>query len=154
VSWALASNRSLVDGSTVPLVYLDGLAIFATAPLNLVIDGEVKKSNVIQVAKAGFNIFGTIYPAGATLSSAFDGALSTIHPGYSGPGNADLIYVPGTGGQLPSYFYDADNASWANASDSSLVAGSSIALPSGILYFNAGADINVKNSAPAYYSSL
>ena len=153
-SWALASNSSLVSGSDIPLVYLDGLVVFANAPLNLVVDGEVKKSNVIQVASPDFNYLSTVFPAGATLDSAFTGSLATIHPGYSGPTGADLIYVPSAGQNLTAYFYDLDNASWALASNSSLVSGSSVTLPSGIIYFNAGAQINVKNSAPAYYSTL
>ena len=153
-SWALASDSSTVVGANIPLVYLDGLVVFANAPLDLVVDGEVKKSNVIQVAKPDFNYLSTIFPAGATLSSSFDGALSTIHPGYVSTAGADLIYVPQTGGALIAYYYDADQESWALASDSSTVVGSSINLPSGIIYFNAAAEINVKNSAPAYYSTL
>jgi len=153
-SWALASDSSLVTGSSIPLVYLDGLVVFANGALNLVVDGEVKKSNVIQVAKPDFNYLSTVYPAGATLDSAFSGSLATIHPGYSGPTGADTIYVPSAGQNLTAYFYDLDNTSWALASDSSLVTGSAISLPSSIIYFNAGAEINVKNSAPAYYSTL
>lgn len=153
-SWALASDSSTVVGANIPLVYLDGLVVFANSALNLVVDGEVKKSNVIQVAKTDFNYLSTVFPAGATLSSAFDGALATIHPGYFSTAGADVIYVPSAGQNLTGYYYDGDQASWALASDSTTVTASSISLPSGIIYFNAGADINVKNSAPSYYSTL
>ena len=154
VSWARTSDLSTVDGATVPLVYLDAIVIFANANLDLVIDGEVKKSNVIQVAKTDFNYLSTIFPAGATLSSAFDGSLSTIHPGYAGVSGADIIYVPQPDSSLISYYYDAEQVSWALTSDLTTVVGSTVNLPSGIVYFNAGADIDVKNSAPAYYSTL
>jgi len=151
-SWALVSGGN-VDGAGVPLVYLDGLAIFANLPINLVVDGEVKKSNVIQVANSGFNIFSTVFPAGATLSSAYNGSLSTIHPGYSGPSGADVVYVPDGVGGLTQYYYDSDETSWGLVSGG-LVDGTSISLPSGVLYFNASTAINVKNSAPSYYASL
>ena len=154
VTWKNADTSTPVDAATINLVYLDGIVIFANAALDLVVDGEVKKSNVIQVALSGFNYLSTIYPAGSTLSSAFTGALSTIHPGYSGPANADLIYVPGTGGSLTPYFYDADDVTWKDGDANAPVDATTVSLPSGVIYFNAGANIDVKNSAPSYYASL
>jgi len=154
ITWKNADLNTPVVAANIPLVYLDGIVIFSNGALNLVVDGEVKKSNVIQVALPGFNYLSTVFPAGATLSSAFTGALSTIHPGYSGPTNADLIYVPGSGGSLTPYFYDADDITWKNADSNVAVDATTVSLPSGIVYFNGGSAINVKNSAPAYYSSL
>jgi len=152
-TWTDAVTNSPVDGANIPLVYLDGIVVFANGTVNLTVSGEVKKTNVIQSVASGFNYLSSVFPAGATLASAYTGSLSTIHPGFSGPTDADVVYVPGVNG-LASYFYDEDNATWTDAVSNTAVDASTIDLPSGIIYFNAGDGINLKNSAPTNYSTL
>ena len=152
-SWANALTNSLVNASQVPLVYTDGILVFKIGTKDVVVSGEVKKKSVLQSASAGFNTLGTIFPVGTTLATAFSSNIGVIHPGFSGPGDADIVYVP-NGATFTSYFYDEDNSSWANASTNALVNASTVNLPSAVLYFNAGSAINLLNSAPAAYSSL
>jgi hypothetical protein len=153
VSWKDAETNTSVDPTAVPLVYLDGIIIFANATEAITVSGQIKKEPVYQLVKPGFNYLSSVYPANATLASAFNGSLATINPGFSGPSGADLIYVPGA--TLTQYFYDADETSWKDAETNTAVDPATISLPSGIIYFNAGAsDANLKNSAPSGYSSL
>lgn len=152
-TWTNAVSNTPVDGATIPLVYLDGIVVFANANLSVTVSGEVKTKNVIQVVGSGFNYLSTVFPAGSTLASAYNGSLASIHPGFSGPTDADVIYVPGPSG-LTSYFYDEDNTTWTNADTNVAVDATTVALPSGIIYFNAAGAINLKNSAPAFYSTL
>lgn len=152
-SWANAADNSLVDGSTVPLVYTDGLFVFTNAPETLTVSGEIVKDSKLQGLASGFNNLGSVFPVGATLDTMFGSNLAVIHPGFSGPTDADIVYVP-NGAGFDEYFYDEDNSSWARASDNSLVDPTSVSLPSGLLYFNAAGSFTIENMAPAAYSTL
>ena len=152
-TWKNAETNTPVDSATVPLVYLDGIIVFANATESVVVSGEIKKQPVYQLVKPGFNYLSSVYPASATLASAFNGSLSSINPGFSGPTDADLIYVPGP--TLTQYFYDEDETTWKDAETNTPIDPTTISLPSGIIYFNAGAtDSTLKNSPPAGYPSL
>lgn len=157
-SWyKVASTPIPVDGSTIPLVYTDAfLVVINTTAKSLNVSGEVKTKAVNQALAAGTNYLGSVYPAGATLSSAFNTAAvaGTINPGYGGPFGADLIqYVEG--GVFKQYYYDGDASSWYKvAATPILVDGSTIALPSGFIYVNAAAAYNLLNTPPSAYSGL
>jgi hypothetical protein len=153
-SWKNAETNTAVDATSVPLVYLDGIIVFANAAETIVVSGEIKKEAAYQLVKPGFNYLSSLFPVDATLASAFNGSLASINPGYSGPGDADLIYVV-NGATINQYFYDEDETTWKNAETNTAIVPEDIDLPSGIIYFNAGAsDSSLKNSAPTGYSSL
>lgn len=157
LTWKKTSPVVDVVAANIPLVYLDGILVFAGAPLSLTVSGEVKTKTVSTVALSGFNYIGTVYPVGATLDTAFGAnTATTIHPGFGGPTGADVVYVPkaapATG--FNTYYYDGDDLTWKTTSPVADVNASTISLPSGVLFFNVGAPINLKQSAPAAYSSL
>jgi hypothetical protein len=154
LSWKNAESNELVNPVDVPLVYLDGILIFANAPRQLVVSGTIKKESVVQLVKPGFNYISSVYPASATLASAFNNSLASINPGFSGPAGADTVYVVNDG-SITEYFYDADESSWKNSSTNAAINPEQVSLPSGLIYFNAGNNsTNLKNDAPANYSGL
>ncbi|HCQ80082.1 MAG TPA: hypothetical protein DIV46_08930, partial [Verrucomicrobiales bacterium] len=68
-------ESSNVDGAAVTLVYTDGLIIQNRGANNsVVVSGSVKTTGTAPALTTQFNYLSTIYPAGATLSSAFDEA--------------------------------------------------------------------------------
>jgi hypothetical protein len=139
--------------ANVPIVYLDGVVVFTNSPETVIVSGEIKKEPVFQMITPGFNYLSSIYPASATLGSTLGGSLASIKPGFSGPGDADLIYV--VDGSIKQYFYDEDESSWKNAETNSSVDPNAINFPSGIIYFSASSTQKVvKSSSPTFYSSL
>lgn len=151
-SWADV-NGLPVDGSIVPLVYADGVVISANSALSLTVSGEVKKQPVALAAGSGFNYLSSIYPAGATLASTFDGVVGSLDQGFGGITGADVFFVPNGLGGFSQYYFDSLENSWADVNglpvDASLVA-----LPSGLLFSNEGGSVSLKASPPASYSSL
>jgi hypothetical protein len=151
-SWADV-NGIPVNGALVPVVYTDGLIISATASVNLVVTGEVKTEPTAATVAGGFNYIGSVYPAGATLSSAFDSAVPTLDRGFGGIGGADVFFVPDGLGGLNQYYYDDLELSWADVNGLP-VDGSLIQLPSGVIFSNEGSPISLKITPPAFYSGL
>ncbi len=152
-SWA-DSNGVVVDGASVPLVYLDGVVIAATGDLSLTVTGEVKKTSTSQLLLSeSFNYLGSVYPAGATLASSFDAAIPTLDKGFFGPGG-DTFFVPDGAGGFNQYYYDDGESSWADATSGTVIDATQVDLPAGVLVFNTGAAAPLLNSAPASYSSL
>lgn len=154
-TWTNAKTNLAVNAASVALVYTDAVALFAQKATSVVISGQVITNSVLQSAIPGFNYLGTVYPVGSTLATAFGAntAAGPLHPGYSGPTDADVVYVP-AGAGFTQYYYDADNGTWANAQTNLSVVASSISLPSAVIYFNAKTGINLLDTPPAYYSSL
>jgi hypothetical protein len=151
-SWADV-NGVAVDGSAIPIVYTDSLIISATAPISVVVTGEVKTEATSAAVAGGFNYISSMYPAGATLASTFDAAVPTLDRGFGGIGGADVFFVGDGSGGFDQYYYDDLETSWADV-DGLAVDGSTISLSSGVIFSNEGSPLNLKLSAPASYSSL
>lgn len=151
-SWADV-NGSPVNGAIIPIVYTDGLIISATASLDLIVVGEVKKQATATLVAGGFNYISSVYPAGATLSSTFDGAISQLDRGFGGISGADVFFVSDGSGGFNQYYYDDLEESWADVNGAP-VNGSAISLESGVIFSNEGAPVSLKLSAPDSYSTL
>jgi hypothetical protein len=159
-SWAIVTETGgdPVDSAAIPLIYTDAMIVVMNSDLDLVVTGEVKTEAVSHAIAAGTNYLGTVFPAGATLESAFGSAetLATLDPGFFGPGGADIIQIPDGAGGADQYYYDEDQESWAIVTESGgdPVDASTIDLPSGILFSNEGAPFDLLNSPPSFYSSF
>lgn len=153
-TWA-KSDASPVAPSEIPLIYADGIVMTMTAPLDLVVTGEVKTTSVLHFAASGTNYLSSVFPAGATLESAFGAptTIATLDAGFFGTAGADLFLIPDGAGGFDTYYYDEDQTSWASE-DATPVDASTVDLPSGFVFVNEGGDLNLLNSAPAGYENL
>jgi len=115
-------STSDVVASSVNLIYTDGLVIQNRGDDNsLVVSGSVKRTSTDVVMTSDFNYLATLYPAGSTLSSAFDDPLNpgVLRAGTldsaAGAGASDLVLVPQTDGSFNTYFYSSGNFTGAGA---------------------------------------
>lgn len=168
-----ATNASTdVDGSAVTLVYTDGIIIQNRGADNsIVVSGSVKTTGTTPALTTQFNYLSTVYPAGATLSSAFDEAEN---PGVLRAGTldsasasaaADLVFVP-SGDGFNVYWYSSGGfggagAGWkqldltTNVSTDVVSTEVSLDSASGIVIQNRGAlPQGVAIEAPAFYADL
>ncbi|MGC4015396.1 MAG: hypothetical protein QM755_12900 [Luteolibacter sp.] len=156
-SWSDYNTGSAVNGNAIAVNYADSVLIYSNGAgaTALTVSGEVKKGATGYALDPGYNFLGSIYPAGSTLSSALDAAVTagSLDQSFSGPGG-DVVYVPDGAGSFGLYYYDTLNASWSDYNTGSPVTATSISLPSGVLIYNDGASANVVANAPASYSSL
>lgn len=160
-------DSSDVDGSAVTLVYTDGIIIQNRGANNsIVVSGSVKTTGTTPALTTQFNYLSTVYPAGATLSTAFDDPAT---PGVlkagtltasAGQGAADLVFVP-NGPDFDVYWYSSGGFGGAGAgwkdSDGNDVDSTAVSLDSasGIVIQNRGAlPQGVAIGAPAFYADL
>jgi hypothetical protein len=147
-----------VDASAIPIIYTDAFIVLIDAdPKSLVVTGEVKTKAVNHMVTSGTNYLSSVFPAGATLDSAFgnSSALATIDAGFGGPAGADLIQIL-DGANFNQYFYDGDESAWYLVADPFpiQVDATTVNLPSGFIFANEGGPVNLLNTPPSYYSNL
>lgn len=158
------------DASAISLVYTDGVIVNNRSDDNtLVVSGSVKTSATVAALDGQFNYLSTVYPAGATLASAFnvpgtdDLAEGSIDS--SGTfGGADLVLIPSDGG-FDTYWYfnggfNPANATWrqqTSATTFEVVDADNISLEdvTSIVVQNRGEAVQgVGVTPPAFYSNL
>jgi hypothetical protein len=112
-TWRNATANVIGVNST-PLLYLDGVFLErkSSNPVNLVITGEVKTTPTITQMQPGFNLVGTIYPAGSTLQTL---GLENDLVGSNNINNADVVHIPNGNGQYTRYHLRTDGVTWRNA---------------------------------------
>jgi len=151
-SWADV-NGNPVDGSAIPLVYVDSMIISSTGTVtSLVVTGAVKTENTATAVAPGFNYLGSVYPAGATLSSTFDSAIPDLDKGFGGIGG-DIFFIPNGAGGFDQYYYDDLESSWADVTGTP-INGATVPMGTGVIISNEGEPLNLKLDAPDSYSSL
>ncbi|NNC88244.1 MAG: hypothetical protein HKN82_07280 [Akkermansiaceae bacterium] len=144
-----------VDPATIEMVYTDGFLINGNAAGCVTITGDVKTGDTAYALTAQFNPLSSIYPAGATLETSFGATNDAgLDAGFFGPGGADQILVPVTGGFEQYYYDDFDGWHLNNGGTNPGVDPTTVALPSGILIQNVGAAQNVTVTAPDFYANL
>jgi len=171
-SWA-DINGNPVDGTTIAWNYADSMIISASGAGSditngITVTGEVKigvkDSSGNPVANTGgtsysltgnsLNFLSSVSPVGATLASAFNGALGTIDQGFFGPGGYIFYIVnPATPGGFDQYYYDGGQSSWADINGNPIDA-TTVNLTAGILIYDDAASASLVNSPPSSYSSL
>jgi hypothetical protein len=139
----------------IPIVYTDGLLIKRVVGnnLTLVVTGEIKKTPTKFVAIAGYNYFGSVYPAGNQFNTS---SLQTqITPSTTGSLTlTDLFFLPTALGGFKTYFY-FQNGSVATWYDTSFKASGQVPFTSGYIFQNKGAiKLLTHTPDPSVYSSL
>lgn len=97
----------------IPLVYIDGLFVQrkGSTSASLVISGQVKTTFTSIALGTGFNLIGTIFPAGATLQNS---GLDVTLVRNNNSDNADIVWIPTGPGTYARYFVNGSGA-WRNA---------------------------------------
>jgi hypothetical protein len=139
----------------VPIVYVDGIFVEkkATGSASLVVSGEVKTKATTSVASLGFNLLGTIYPAGATLQNL--GLEDDISKGATAAAAAsDIVWVPSGPNTYTRYYLRSTDSTWRNA-QTNAAAPADVALPTAIfIERKTASSINLDLTPPASYNSL
>ncbi len=154
-SWMDADTNQTVDSTNVPLIYSDGLIIYASAsaPDSITVSGEVKQRNTKAVLIAGFNYISTVAPTGGTLANMINS--NELTPGFNSSTGADVIYVPDGSGGFNKYYYSSRFSGWANADNSQLLSpsdGSGVSLAGSGLIISVSVAKNITLKVPASYS--
>jgi hypothetical protein len=160
------------DATTTTLVYTDGMIIQNRGANNqIVVSGSVKTTGTTPALTTQFNYLSTVYPAGATLSTAFDeaGSPGVLRAGTlttaAESGAADLVFVP-AGSDFDVYWYSSGGFGGAGAGWKQLDLATGVSADatstdvsldsaSGIVIQNRG-DLpqGVAIEAPAFYADL
>jgi len=145
--------RNALGGAAlnVPLVYIDGLFVERKGvnSASLVITGQVKTTLTSIALGTGFNLVGTIFPAGATLqNSGLDATLVR----NNNSDNADIVWIPTGPGTYARYFVNNAGA-WRNALGGAAAA--NLPLTSAIFVQRKGSgSVTANITPPASYSNL
>lgn len=128
----------------------------SASPINLVVSGEIKKTPTAYQATNPYSLMGSVYPAGATLTTS--GLSSYVQPSVNAdPTEADNILLPnGSGGYVRAFFStftgDPLYTGWLDSDSFAKIPNQS--LTPGFFIQKIGPNISGLNSAPSTYSSL
>jgi hypothetical protein len=117
-TWRNATTNTIGVDST-PLLYLDGMFLEKkfTTPATLVIAGQVKTTPTVTMISKGFNLLGTVYPAGSTLQTL---GLENDLVGNNNINNADVVHIPTGVGTYARYHLRTDGTTWRNATTNTI----------------------------------
>jgi hypothetical protein len=161
-TWVNVDTNAVENGSTINLIYADGVIITSANGKDVVVTGEVKTGPTELNLVTGFNFVGSVAPAGATLDTLFgDTAAETtasgLNIGAAGPTGADQVWI-WTGSGFVKYFFDAfggpgfDQETWVNVDTNALVPATTT-VPSGYI-ITAASPGDVLSGVPSFYSNL
>ncbi|MGJ8673389.1 hypothetical protein [Rubritalea sp.] len=114
-------SSTLTDVSTLPLIYTDGLMIETndSSDKSLTLTGSVISQAKQMVVTEGFNLLGTVFPIGTTLSAS---GLENDLLGGTSLGTADVLWLSNESGGFDKYFYHTGqtvpfpiSAGWKNS---------------------------------------
>lgn len=141
----------------VPVPYIDGVLVQkGGVAKDLVLTGEVKKTESNSLIGTGFNLISVNPPAGLTL---FTSGLQAQLTGAISAGNADKVWVPNGVGGYTIYWNKTTIAptGWHTTStglDNTGQVLSDVNLPSAIFIQRGGAPKVIQIDVPASYSDL
>ena len=117
--WRNATTNTINGVNNTPLIYLDGVFLErkSATPIDLVLTGEVKTTPTISSIVNGFNLLGTVYPAGSTLQTL---GLENDLVGNNSINNADIVHIPTGNGTYARYHLRTDGATWRNATTNTI----------------------------------
>ena len=134
-----------------PIVYLDGLFIQrkGATPVSVVTTGQVKTTLTSISLGTGFNLIGTIFPAGATLQSC---GLDAVLARNNNSDSADIVWIPTGSGTYARYFVNGSGV-WRNTLGGAAAA--NLPLTSSVFVQRKGTGtISATLTPPSTYSSL
>jgi hypothetical protein len=142
----------------VPLIYSDGFFVQkkGTTPAALTVSGEVKKGATTSIAVQGFNLVGSVAPAGLNL---FNAGLETSLTAALSVGTADVVWVQNASLTYTQYFRRSGSGAGWRVSGSAVTLTQSeaeaVSLSYGFLIQRkAASPINLKVNVPASYLNL
>jgi hypothetical protein len=147
-AWRNAAGGAALN---TPIVFLDGLFVQKrnAGSVSIVITGQVKSDATIINVTQGFNLVGTVFPAGSTLQSS---GLDVTLKKNNNSSLADLVWVPTGPGTYARYFVNAGGA-WRDAAGGAAPA--ALALTSAVFIQRRDAgSTQVLLTPPASYSNL
>jgi hypothetical protein len=118
-NWRNATTNTITGVNSTPLIYLDGafLERKSASPVDLVLTGQVKTTPTISSIANGFNLLGTVYPAGATLQTL---GLENDLVGNNNINTADVVHIPTGNGTYARYHLRTDGVTWRNATTNTI----------------------------------
>jgi len=153
------SSENLVTAADVNLVYTNGIIVFALAPNDLVVSGSVKVTPTTYSLQTKFNLVGSVYPVGATLSSLFGAANESQLTSGPGIATSDQVWIPGVGG-FEKYFYGEGGGfgvqeGWKDSAEVLVPDPADVDIPSGLIIFRQSeSESFVFGSEPTFYANL
>lgn len=128
----------------------------STNPINLVVSGEVKKTPTAYVADQKYTMLSSVYPAGATLTTA--GFSNNVQQSPNAdPTEADKVLIPNGAGGYVRAFYSSFTEDmlfngWLDADTFAQIPNT--VLTTGFFIDRVGPVINGVNNTPTFYSTL
>jgi hypothetical protein len=161
-TWVNVDTSDVVDGSTINLIYTDGVIVSSANGKDVVVSGEVKTGPSELNLVGGFNFVGSVAPAGATLDALFgdtaaEVSASGLSIGAGGASGADQLWL-WTGSGFAKYYFDEfggpgfDQETWVDVDTSALIPATT-PVPAGYIISAAGAG-DVLSGVPDSFSSL
>ncbi|MDB4412033.1 hypothetical protein N9170_01000 [Akkermansiaceae bacterium] len=161
-----ANGGFAVDGSSINIIYSDGIVMNSQAGGSHVVTGSVKLGATELTLLNGFTFVSSVAPAGQTLSSALGSTSNTVGfvQGGGNVGTADQVWIQQADSSYTQYYFDEfappnfDVESWvqidtSNADGGFAVDGATIDMPSGYVVVSQTGG-NVTQGVPSFYGSL
>ncbi|WP_411845766.1 hypothetical protein AAFN60_19350 [Roseibacillus persicicus] len=161
-TWVDAGTSLAVDGSSIDLVYADGIVLISAAGTDFTVSGDLKSTSTELALQSGFNFVSSVAPVGANLNVVFGDSSANVSLAQGGGSSvgADQVWV-WNGSAFDKYYFDqsflnpdfSTSESWVNAASSTTVDGSTIELPSGYVIVSAAGG-NASSNVPVFYNGL
>ena len=155
-SWKKVGNPEL-DAPNTPLVYLDGMFVeVKSSAKTLTVAGTVKVTPSKFSISTGFNLVGTTFPVGSTLSSS---GLQSVLQTQATLGGSDVVWISTQPGSFTKYFYKTPlfgTPTWVSVVNNvqTDIQGSTITVPGSVFIERKGVTKVVTITPPVSYNSL
>tara|TARA_B110000037_G_scaffold101594_1_gene118506 strand:+ start:141 stop:1118 length:978 start_codon:yes stop_codon:yes gene_type:complete len=154
----IAGEFRSVDTNTatpnIPLIYTDGILVQKRSTASsLVITGSVKTTPSNTVLGQGFNLVSLVSPTGTTL---FNSGIEDDLTAALSEGNADILWVPTSGGGYDKYFRNPiGGGTWRNVAAAGTAITVDTPLPSAVfIQRKLASPTNLDLTVPTEYSNL
>jgi hypothetical protein len=137
----------------VPIAYTDGLIVEKknTGDSDLVVSGHLKATVARMVLETGYNLIGTLFPAGSTLQNCGLAAAISAGPNSASP-LSDVVWIPNGSGGYTTYYLRSSDLTWRNTL-TNVLAPTDLALTSAVLVQRKSAtSTNATLTAPSAYA--
>lgn len=155
-SWYNATSNTVVT-EPLPIIYTDGIMVKLTSSspdVVLSVVGTVKTSKVSVAVAEGFNLLGTVFPAGATLQNS---GIAVQLKSTASAASSDVIWLTDQYGGFTQYYVKTPlgggEKAWHNATTNQLVT-ADVVLPSAIFIQRRNTAKNIGIDAPVGYDKL
>lgn len=155
-SWYNATANTPVT-EPLPIIYTDGIMVQLTSSspdVVLTVVGTVKTSKVSVAVAEGFNLLGTVFPAGTTLQNS---GIAAQLKSTASAASSDVIWLTDHYGGFTQYYVKTPLGGgekvWHNATTNQVVT-ADVVLPSAVFIQRKNAAKNIGIDAPVGYEQL